>query len=222
MVLLAALAATDSRQAEPLLPRAIFASTDRAGAFLNLLLLAAVLTSFLIYLVQYLQRALNFTPLECGMAILPFGLALLAATQLLTSHIAKIDLKLRALGGLVVILAGLLWMTRLNGHGNYFADVLVPIVIMGLGVGIAIIPFNMLILTTVPADHAGVTAGVLQTALTIGGSVGLAVMLIPFTHSRDIGSDVATMFGWSALTIVAALLVGAAFWYGPRARKAPA
>ncbi|GAA2585825.1 MFS transporter [Actinomadura fulvescens] len=223
-VLVLALLMLDGRSAEPLLPLSIFASRERAGAFLNLLLLAAVLTSFLIYLVQYLQGVLRLNALESGLAILPFGLALLVTTQLLTKYLSKIDLKARAVLGLVVVLAGVAWLTRLDGGSGYAADVLPPIVVIGLGVGVAIIPFNMIILTTAPPEHAGVTAGVLQTALTIGGSLGLAVLLIPFTGgSGGIAGNISDVFVWASGITVAALAVTLLFWYGPGARKpAPA
>lgn len=222
LVLAAALALTDRRSADPLLPGEVFAGRDRAGAVINLLLLASVLTGFLIYLVQYLQSVLELDALRSGLAILPFGLALLASTQLLTRFVAGIDLKVRAVAGLVPVLAGVLWLSRLDGGSGYAAGVLGPIVLMGLGVGIAIIPLNMIVLTTVPARYSGVTAGVLQTALTIGGSLGLAVLLIPFTSgSGDPAETAGTVFAWSAGIIALAVAVGLAFWFGPGARRTP-
>ncbi|MYX30300.1 MFS transporter [Streptomyces sp. SID8381] len=215
-----ALLAVDARSAEPLLPARIFADRVRAGSFLNLLLLAAVLTSYLIYLVQYLQNVLDLNALQSGLAILPFGVALLLTTQVLTKHLARFDLKLRAVGGLVVVLAGVAWLSLLDGDSTYVTGVLPQIVLIGIGVGVAIIPFNMIILTTAPPEYAGVTAGVLQTALTIGGSVGLAVLLIPFTSgSGDTADTISSVFLWASALTVLALLVAVLFWYGPGARK---
>ncbi|MET8981410.1 MFS transporter [Streptomyces sp. NPDC004539] len=219
-VLWIALFAVDSRSAQPLLPTRIFTDRVRAGSFLNLLLLAAVLTSYLIYLVQYLQNVLDLNALQSGLAILPFGVALLLTTQVLTQHLAKIDLKLRAIGGLVVVLAGVAWLGLLDGDSSYVTGVLPQIVLVGVGVGVAIIPFNMIILTTAPPEYAGVTAGVLQTALTVGGSVGLAVLLIPFTAGDGAVADtISSVFLWAAALTALAILVAALFWYGPGARK---
>ncbi|WP_182877278.1 MFS transporter [Microbispora sp. H10670] len=221
VVLAVILLLVDRRSAEPLLPLAVLAGRERAGAFLNLVLLAAVLTSFLIYLVQYLQGVLHLDALRSGLAILPFGLALLVSTQILTSYIAKIGLKTRAVAGLVVVLAGVAWLTRLDGDSTYLTGVLPALVVMGLGVGVAIIPFNMIVLTTAPPEYAGVTAGVLQTALTIGGSLGLAAMLIPLTQgSGGLAETISSVFVWAAAALVIALLVALVFWYRPGARRA--
>ncbi|MGW4726316.1 MFS transporter [Streptomyces sp. NPDC004291] len=219
-VLWIALLAVDTRSAEPLLPARIFTDRVRAGSFLNLLLLAAVLTSYLIYLVQYLQNVLGLNALQSGLAILPFGAALLLTTQVLTKRLAAIDLKLRAIGGLVVVLAGVAWLSLLDGDSTYVTGVLPQIVLIGVGVGVAIIPFNLIILTTAPPEYAGVTAGVLQTALTIGGSVGLAVLLVPFTAGNGAVADtISSVFVWASALTVLALLVAVLFWYGPGARK---
>ncbi|MFJ9055576.1 MFS transporter [Streptomyces sp. NPDC102409] len=220
VVLWGVLLVVDRRAAEPLLPGAIFADRARAGAFVNLLLLAAVLTSFLIYLVQYLQNVLGFDALESGFAILPFGAALLVSTQALTKLVATVDLRVRAVVGLLVVLAGIGWLTLLDEHSSYATGVLPQIVLIGLGVGVAIIPFNLVILTTAPPEHAGITAGVLQTALTIGGSVGLAVLLIPFTDGTGAADTISRVFVWASLITVLAILATLAFWFGPAARKA--
>lgn len=215
VVLWVLLALVDGRAGEPLLPRQVFASRERAGAFVNLLILAAVLTSFLIYLVQYLQGVLHFNALESGLAILPFGAALLVTTQLLTRHLGRFGLKSRAVAGLVVVLAGVGWLTQLNGGSSYLTGVLPQIVLIGVGVGVAIIPFNMIILTTAPAEYAGVTAGVLQTALTIGGSLGLAVLLIPLTSGTGgLAAHISTVFEWTSGLTVLAILAALGFWAG--------
>ncbi|KAA9381391.1 MFS transporter [Microbispora cellulosiformans] len=220
VVLAVILLLVDRRAAEPLLPLAVLAGRERAGAFLNLVLLAAVLTSFLIYLVQYLQGVLHLDALRSGLAILPFGLALLVSTQILTSRIAKIGLKTRAVAGLVVVLAGVAWLTRLDGDSTYLTGVLPALVVMGLGVGVAIIPFNMIVLTTAPPEYAGVTAGVLQTALTIGGSLGLAAMLIPLTQgSGGLAETISSVFVWASAALAISLLVALVFWYRPGARR---
>ncbi len=223
VVLLALLFAVDARSADPLLPVRIFAGRDRAGATIVLLLLAAVLTGFLIYLVQYLQAVLHLGALRSGLAILPFGLALLVATQLLTKRIADIGLKTRAVGGLVPVLAAIGWLTGLDGGSGYWTGVFGPIVLLGLGVGIAIIPINMIIMTTAPAEYAGVTAAVLQTCLTIGGSLGLAVFLIPYTSGSGRPADtIGDTFAWSAAAIALAIVVSVAFWFGPGTRGSEA
>ncbi|MFD1048465.1 hypothetical protein ACFQ1S_24505, partial [Kibdelosporangium lantanae] len=111
--------------------------------------------------------------------MLPFGLALLVSTQLLTKYIAKVDLKVRGVIGLVVLTVGVGLLSRLDGTSTYAGGVLPSLIIMGLGVGLAVIPFNMIILSSSAPEDTGITAGILQAALTVGGCIGIAVLLIP-------------------------------------------
>ncbi|HVW45118.1 MAG TPA: MFS transporter [Amycolatopsis sp.] len=222
VVLVAAVIAVDSRTAEPLLPKRVFANRARVGGFVNLLLLAAVLTSFLVYSNQYLHTVLGLTPLQTGLAILPFGLAILASTQFLTKVLARFGLRTRAVAGLVLVLGAVLWLSRLDGSSSYAADVLPQIIILGVGVGVAIVPFNMIVLSTAAPEDTGVTAGLLQTSLTVGGSIGTAVLLIPFTSgSGHVADTISDVFLWGAAIAVVQLLVAAGFWFGPGTRTDP-
>ncbi|MFH9835962.1 hypothetical protein ACH4NC_32315 [Streptomyces sp. NPDC017201] len=84
----------------------------------------------------------------------------------------------------------------------------------------AIVPFNTVILATAPAEYAGITAGVLQTALTIGGSVGLALLLIPFARAGQRAEDtISSVFVRASPVTVAAILVPLVLRFGPGAAK---
>lgn len=216
VLLAVALLVVDSRSAEPLLPLRVFAHRERVGGFLGLVLLAAVLTAFLFYAVQYLDAVLGFGPLERGLAILPFGLGILLTVQVLTKYLAAVPLKARGVIGLAVVLGAVLWLTRLDAGSTYAADVLAPIVILGIGVGLAVVPVNLTILSTSRPEDTGITAGILQAALTVGGTIGLAVLLIPFTaDGNGPGENISSLFWWAAGIAAAGLLVVAGFWYAP-------
>ncbi|GLZ40829.1 MFS transporter [Actinokineospora sp. NBRC 105648] len=217
VVLAVVLVLVDRRAADPLLPGRIFADRARAASFVSLVLLAAVLTGFLLYLVQYLQNSLHLSPLKAGLAILPFGLALLAIIQFVTPRLAKVDLKVRGVAGLVLVLAGVAWLSALDASSTYATGVLPQIVLLGFGVGLAIVPINMIILTTSAPEDTGITAGLLQTSLTIGGVLGVAVLLIPFTSGTGVPADtIGGLFGWTVVITAAALLVVVAGWFAPK------
>lgn len=223
VVLVVALLVVDARAAEPLLPGRIFADRDRIGGFVNLVLLAAVLTGFLFYIAQYLATVRHLNPLRTGLAILPFGLAILLATQVLGKLVTSVTLKARGLGGLVLVAIAIALLTRLNGTSNYWVDVLPEIVLLGIGVGLAIVPFNMVILSTSDPADTGITAGILQTSLTVGGALGLALFLLPYTSGSGNPADtISSVFAWSTGIAVLGLLVTVVFWFGPRRTLRPA
>lgn len=218
VVLAAVLLVADRRAPEPLLPGRVFADRRRVASFLGLLLLASVLTGFLIYLVQYLQFALGLDPLRAGLAILPFGLAVLLATRPV-GPVGSLRLETRGVIGFVGVLAGVVWLSALEPGSSYLGGVLGPIIVLGLGVGLAIVPLTMTILTTSHPEDTGVTAGLVQVSLTAGGATGVALLLVPYTSGTgDPATTIGTLFVWCSIIILAALVIVAAGWWLPRRR----
>jgi MFS family permease len=122
----------------------------------------------------------------------------------------------------VLVLLGVGWLTQLDGDSDYYTGVLPQIVLMGLGVGLAIVPINMTILTTIRPEDSGVAAGLLQTSLTIGGVLGVAVLLIPYTSGDgNPAQTVSKLFLWSSVIIAAAIVVLAVGWFA-RSKSDPA
>ncbi|WP_051580195.1 MFS transporter [Pseudonocardia acaciae] len=220
VALFAALLAVDSRAPEPLLPARVFANRDRIIGFVNLALSAAALTAFVVYLNQYMQAVLGFNPLQAGLGILPFGLAILVTTQVLATHLGRLGLKARALLGLLLMLAAFGWLSRLDATGDYASGVLPQIILLGLGIGLAIVPFNLIVMATTPPRDAGITAGLLQSQLVAGGSIGVALLLIPFTDdAAGPAQNISAVFLWAAGGVTLELLVSVPFWLGRTTRN---
>ncbi|MER5647575.1 MFS transporter [Streptosporangium sp. NPDC002524] len=219
---LAAFAFLETRVASPILPPRVFAHRARAGAFLSLVLLAFVLTGLLFFLTQFLQRVLGLGPLLTGLAFLPFGLALLLTARSAPTLIARAGgPRNLAVAGLALVVAGSLWLSGVSEDSAYPAAVLGPLVIMGLGAGSAIVPFNVIVLSETPPEDAGITSGVLQASLALGGSLGLAVLLTAFAGGgTDVATGVSRAFTASAAIAGLAIVVGLVAWFLPVRAKA--
>ena len=55
-----------------------------------------------------------------------------------------------------------------------------PLLLMGLGVGLAFAPLNVIVMATVPTEDAGAAGGVLQTMQQVGSTLGLGVLITVF------------------------------------------
>ncbi|WP_261566750.1 MFS transporter [Frankia gtarii] len=217
VVLFAALPVVDSHSTEPLLPGRVFAHRDRLGGVVNLLLLATVLGSFLFFLAQYLHTVLDLNPIKSGLGLLPFAAAILLAAQFITKYAGKVDLKIRGVAGLILIFIGTAWLSRLDDNSGYASGVLPQIIIIGLGVGLAVAPFNIIVLSSSAPEDTGVTAGIVQTSISVGGLIGIAVYLLPFTQgSGSVVDHFSRVFTWIAATAVLGVLTSVVFWFGPR------
>jgi MFS family permease len=85
---------------------------------------------------------------------------------------------------------------------------------MGVGVGLAFAPLNVIIMATVPAEDAGAAGGVLQTMQQVGSTLGLSILITVFgSVTRDAtGTPTQVLVdGMTSTFVVASLLAGLSF-----------
>ncbi len=108
-----------------------------------------------------------------------------------------------------------------------------PLLVLGIGQGVAIILLTQLGMADVPDEHAGAGSGLVNTAHQLGGSVGLAILASVFVavsgHHPGVVGQVAgfeTVFrvadGFYALAILVSVVMLVATRGARRADPAPA
>jgi EmrB/QacA subfamily drug resistance transporter len=215
-ILLGAFLAIEARTARPLVPLRLFADRNRAGGYLIMLLTPAAMLGVFFFLTQFLQDVLGFSPLRAGLSFLPLAVALFTVTRLIPRLLPRFGARRLVVTGMLLLTAGLIWLSQVSAHSGYAAAILAPMVLFGLGAGLGASPLNVLIMSAVPPRDAGAASGALQTAQQIGGGLGLAI-LVTATHTVDAAFTAAAVF------TAAAALVGGLILRPPTAapRAAP-
>jgi hypothetical protein len=72
---------------------------------------------------------------------------------------------------------GIVWLTLLTPSTGYVPGLLGPMIVLGVGGGLAFSPQNVVIMSTVRPADAGAAGGVLQTMQQVGSTLGLAVLV---------------------------------------------
>ncbi|WP_324164833.1 MFS transporter [Amycolatopsis sp.] len=180
VVLLAAFLAIQARSAEPMMPLRLFGDRNRASAYLNFFLGPMAGMSMFFFLSQYLQEVHGLDALGTGFAFLPMALLVFTLSRFIPRLLPRFGPKPVALAGTVLMTAGQVLLTRLDEGSGYFPALFLPMVLMGLGMGMAFSPLNVIIMATVPPRDAGAAGGVLQTMQQIGSTLGLAILVTVF------------------------------------------
>src|SRR5690606_25356262 len=97
----------ERRHPNPLVPLALLANRVRLTANASTALLSAGLSTAFFLLTFYLQEVLGFSPLEAGLAYLPFCAALLIAISQVARMIERFGPKTSAVVGLVAAGVGI-------------------------------------------------------------------------------------------------------------------
>jgi EmrB/QacA subfamily drug resistance transporter len=177
---LVAFVLVEAKVAQPLLPLRLFADRDRAAAYVCFFLGPMAMMTCFFFLTQFLQDVLRLSPLATGIAFLPLAAPQFAMTRLVPVLLPGTGPKPLAVTGGLLLVGALVWLTRLTPASGYPADVLGPLVVLGVGAGIGFAPLNVVIMGNVAPRDSGAAGGVLQTMQNMGATLGLAVLATVF------------------------------------------
>lgn len=176
-VLLAVFAWRQTRTDHPLLPLRILLDRNRAASFLSLLISGAGMFGVFLFLTYYLQQSLGYTPVQTGMAFLPMVAGMMVASTSATSWlIPRFGPKPVVPLGMGLAAVAMVWLTGLGLDSSYATDILPPLVVAGLGVGLVMAPAMSLATDGVANEDAGVASAAVNTMQQIGGSLGTALL----------------------------------------------
>ncbi len=226
VVLLVLFVVNELRAPQPITPLRLFASRERSASYLARLLLVGGMFGMFFFLTQYLQGVRDYSPLKAGFAFLPMTIALFAMVRTVPKLMPRVGANRFMIGGVALALASMAWLTRISAGTQYFPNVVIPMTLLGLGMGVAMIPLTNASLVGVEPRDAGAASGLVNVMQQVGGSLGLGVLVTVFgTSSRnaahhplagvspsverhhELAHAIATSFTGSALFLAATLVV---------------
>ncbi len=175
--LLTAFAWWQTRAAHPLLPMRVLLDRNRGTSFLAMLISSGAMFGLFLFVTYYLQETLHYTPVATGLAFLPMVGAVMVAATLATSQLLpRLGPKPLVPLGMGLAVVGLVWLTRLDLTSEYASNVLPPLVVAGLGIGLVMAPAMNVATYGVEARDAGVASAAVNAMQQIGGSIGTALL----------------------------------------------
>ena len=178
--LMVAFVITELRAEQPITPLGLFANRQRAGSYLSRLLMVGGMFSFFFFISQYLEGVRNYTPLDVGYAFLPLTLVMFSMAQVVPRIPLRVSSATLITGGAVVGLIGMAWLSRLSVSTQFFPNIVLPMVLLGAGIGVAFIRLTGVSVSGVKPSQEGAASGLVNVAQQVGGTLGLAVMVTIF------------------------------------------
>ncbi|WP_341684182.1 MFS transporter [Nocardia farcinica] len=173
-VLFAAFLAVERRVAHPLVRLGILRKTTLVRASLAIVAVAGSYFSWQFIVTLYLQDTLGWSPLRLALALLPVGL-LVALSAVFSDKLVDRFGTGSIIGVTMTVMAvGYLLFLRLDTHPSYLTMILPAVLLIGIG-WIGFPAINIQATSGIDDDEQGLAAGVLQTAMQVGGAVMLAV-----------------------------------------------
>jgi EmrB/QacA subfamily drug resistance transporter len=187
VALLAAFVAIELRARKPLVPFSIFRIRTLTGANVVGLLVGASLFSMFYFISLYMQQVLGYSAIHAGLSYLPLALTIMASAGIASQLVTKLGYKPVLAVGLLFIVAGLAWFSRVSVGGGFTTDILGPSLLAAAGLGFAFVTTTIAAVAGVPEHESGLASGLINTSQQIGGALGLAVLSsIATAHTTDL------------------------------------
>jgi EmrB/QacA subfamily drug resistance transporter len=174
-ITLAGFVAWELRAAEPMLDVRFFRNARFTAASLAITMAAFALFGFIFMGTQYLQLVLGYSALAAGVHTLPFAAAAMVTAPSSTKLVNLFGTKRTVAAGLMGFAIGLLIVSTSTVTSGY-PRVLVAMLFMGGGMGLAQAPATESIMGSLPKEKAGVGSAVNDTTRELGGALGVAII----------------------------------------------
>ena len=198
VVLGAVFVAVERRAAAPLVRLGILRARSLSVACLVIFLIACGQFGAFYFASLYLQGVLHYSPVETGLAFVPFSLGVIAGTVVAGKLMPRIGPRPLLVTGLAVAAVGMSWFGWVSPHGSFAADILGPSLVASAGLGLCMVTNTAAGTSGVAREEAGLASGLLNAARQCGGSIGLAVLV---TVATAVTSHQARPAGLAAVTV---------------------
>lgn len=206
-VLLAVLVANESRAEQPIMPLHLFADRERAGAYLARVLFAGTMIGYFFFTTQFLQGVYGYSPLQAGLGFLPTTVVNFLVALPVSRLTTRFGNAAVLTAGLAVTLAGMTWLAQLSATTPYVTGIALPMVLIGIGQGLAFAPLTAAGLARVTATDAGAASGLVNTSHQLGSTLGVAVLVaLSAGTGTGLADRVATAYAGGAVMLAAALV----------------
>jgi EmrB/QacA subfamily drug resistance transporter len=165
----------------PIVPLSLFSDRNRIATFASLFLYGGVTFAVIVVIGLYVQNVMGYGPLRSAVSFIPFAFA--APIGGIVSSRLVTWLSPRAVVGIggALLLIGVLYGSALHRGVPYFPNLLVPIVVGGIGIGVIGLPLSLALIASVDADRIGPASAVSVMLRSLGGPLVLGFVQIAIT-----------------------------------------
>jgi len=165
----------ERRAPHPMLPLGMFRDRSFNGACLSILLLSFGAGALLLALTQYLQFVLGYDAFGAGMALLPYVVAATVFNAAGAALGRRVSNRMLIVTGLAIMAGGFGVLASLDITDGY-GTLIIGLVIMGMGGGLAGPAAYTTLMSAVPREHAGVGSALNDTVQQVGLAISIAVL----------------------------------------------
>lgn len=165
------------RSAEnPVVPFGLFKDRNRLATFAAIFLAGGVLFTLTVLIGLYVQDILGYSALRAGIGFIPFVIAMGIGLAVSSQLVSKFPPRVLVIAGGVLVLGAMIYGSTLNSGIPYFPNLVVPITVGGIGIGMIVVPLTISAIAGVGFDQIGPVSAIALMLQNLGGPVVLAII----------------------------------------------
>ncbi|MFL5618020.1 MAG: MFS transporter [Gemmatimonadaceae bacterium] len=160
---------------DPLIDLELFRSRAFSTALAAYTIATFILFGVYFFEGQYLQLVLQLSPLQSGLALLPFFVVFIGASLVVPAVVRRVSAVRLMSAGLVVAAIGFLTLTLATERSGLPA-IVIGSILYSLGLAPVFTLTTDMIVGAAPPERAGAAAAISETGSELGGALGIAVL----------------------------------------------
>ncbi|MDP1584745.1 MAG: DHA2 family efflux MFS transporter permease subunit [Bradyrhizobium sp.] len=134
---------------------------------------------------RYLAEVRSYSALMIGETMFVSGAAMFLTAPIVGRLMVKVDMRLLIAAGLALFALGSWQMTWITREYDFY-ELLVPQILRGVGMMLAMVPTNTIALGTLAPDRVKNASGLFNLTRNLGGALGLAVINSVLNQRTDL------------------------------------
>ncbi len=164
------------RCANPLIPPGFFRNRTRVVANVCTVFLTSAMAAMFFLVTLYVQEVLGYSPLQSGLAYLPFCVAFGAGLGLGAQLSGRFGLRPTIVAAFLVGAVGMALLARVDADSSFAGTVLPATVVIALGLAMGLPALQNAGMQGLSENDAGLGSGVQTAVQQLGSALGLAVL----------------------------------------------
>jgi EmrB/QacA subfamily drug resistance transporter len=211
VLLTGAFIAQELRAREPMLPMRLFRSRAFSAGNAAIFFTLASLFGAVFFFAQLLQTALGYGPLDAGLRLMPWTITFITVAPVVGSLVDRFGERPFMVAGLTLQALGMGWIALISDPGLSYSEFVLPAIIAGVGVSMAIPSAQNSVVGSVAEADVGKAAGANSMMRELGGVFGIAIAVAVFGGAGSFASPDAFLDGFApAIGVVASLSLAGA------------
>lgn len=172
----------ERRAENPIVPLSLFFDRNRLATYTAMFLLTGVGFTLTVTVAMYVQNILGYSPFHAGISYIPLAIAMAVGVGVSSRLVTRFAPRVIVIAGATLVLGAMTYAgLTINPGISYFPQLVLPIVVGALGIGLMNVPLGLSLIASVGIDRIGPATAIAVMLQSLGGPLVLVAIQVVIT-----------------------------------------